>query len=570
MIFPQSFVRFPLRAITLASASLLVAATGPQAAIPHVATPAVDVPLMKDVVKTLSSDALEGRGPSTRAEPKVLDTIIAQFKAAGLKPGVPASKGKPAGWLQDVPTVEMTGTHHTPLTITGGGAPLSFAYGSEFVAGSYRVVPHTEIAPSELVFVGHGVNAPELGWNDYAGVDMHGKIAVILVNDPDYREEGEVGLFKGRRMTYYGRWTYKFEEAARQGAVGALIVHDTFPAAYGWNVVQSSWSGAQYFVAKANNAMDQTEVNGWVQLPVAQKIFAAAGQDLTKLTEAATHKGFRAVPLGVKASLGFDSAIRRSNSHNVVGILPGQTRPQEYVLYTAHWDHLGHCKPDAKGDGICNGAVDNATGVAALAALAKANVKAGAAARSQVFVSVTLEESGLLGSEWYAQHPVYPLARTVGGVNMDSLAPTGAAHDYAMTGGDKSDLTAYFRQALAEGGLVESPEDHPERGSYYRSDHFSLAKRGVPMFDLGRGTDYVNGGKAAGAAASEDYVEHRYHQPSDQYSPNWDWSGITADVQLYYKLGRMLATTTAWPNWHPSDEFRKARDASCAGVKGGC
>ena len=570
MKFPQKFARLPLRALALTSASLLIAATGPQPPIPHVATPAIDVPLMKDMVKTLSSDALEGRGPSTSAEPKVLDVIVAKFKAAGLKPGVPASKGKPAGWLQDVPTVEMTGSHYTPLTITGGSTSLSFAYGSEFVAGSYRVVPHTAIAPSELVFVGHGVNAPELGWNDYAGVDMHGKIAVILVNDPDYRVEGEEGLFKGRRMTYYGRWTYKFEEAARQGAVGALIVHDTFPAAYGWNVVQSSWSGAQYFVQKANNAMDQTEVNGWVQLPVAQKILAAAGQDLGKLTEAATHKGFRAVPLGVSASLSFDSAIRRANSHNVVGILPGKTRPQEYVLYTAHWDHLGHCKADAKGDGICNGAVDNATGVAALAALAEANVKAGPAARSQVFVSVTLEESGLLGSEWYAQHPVCPLARTVGGVNMDALAPTGAAHDYAMTGGDKSDLTAYFRKALAEGGLVETAENHSERGSYYRSDHFSLAKQGVPMFDVGRGTDYVNGGKAAGAAAMEDYVAHRYHQPSDEYSQKWDWSGITADVSLYYKLGRMLATTTAWPNWHETDEFRKARDASCAAVKGGC
>ena len=575
MIFEQTFAQVSMRAIALATATLLVAATGPQPAIPHIATPTIDVPLMKDMVQTLSSDALEGRGPSTRAEPKVLDAIIARFKAAGLKPGIPASKTKPAGWLQDVPTVEMSGSHHSPLSITGGTAPLSFAYGSEFVAGSYRVVPHTEIGLSELVFVGHGVNAPELGWNDYAGVDMHGKIAVILVNDPDYREEGEAGLFKGRRMTYYGRWTYKFEEAARQGAKGALIIHDTFPAAYGWNVIQSSWSGAQYFVAKANNGMDQTEINGWVQLPVAQKIFAAAGQDLAKLTEAATRRGFRAVPLGLKANLSFDSAIRKSNSHNVVGILPGKTRPQEYVLYSAHWDHLGICKgslgkPDAKGDGICNGAVDNATGVAALAALAKANVQAGAAARSQVFVSVTLEESGLLGSEWYAQHPVYPLARTVGGVNMDALAPTGAAHDYAMTGGDKSELTAYFRKALAENGLVESPEDHAERGHYYRSDHFSLAKQGVPMFDVGRGLDYINGGKAAGAAQTEDYVVNRYHQPSDEYSPNWDWSGITADVQLYYKLGRMLATTSAWPNWHKTDEFRSARDKSCAGVKGGC
>ena len=565
MHFPQTFARLALRALALASAPLLVAANGPQATIPHITVPPIDVPLMKDVVKTLASDEFEGRGPGSLVEAEVLDAIITRFRAAGLKPG---GQG---GWLQEVPIVEMTASHQSALTVTGGtGAPLSFAYGADYVAGSYRFVPQTVLRQAPLVFVGYGIVAPELGWNDYAGQDLHGKIAVILVNDPDYARADESGPFKGRRMTYYGRWTYKFEEAARQGAAGALIVHDTFPAAYGWNVVQSSWSGAQHFVARANDGMDQTLANGWVQLPVAERIFAAAGKDFAALRKAAGRKGFKAVPLGLTASLSFDSEVIRASSHNVIGILPGKVRPDEVVLYTAHWDHLGHCKPDAKGDGICNGAVDNATGVAALVALAEANAKAGPAERSQVFVSVTLEESGLLGSEWYAQHPVYPLARTVGGVNMDSLYPTGRAHNYSMTGGDKSELTAYFRAALAENRLVEAAEDHVERGSYYRSDHFSLAKQGVPMFDLGRGTDYVNGGKAAGAAAMEDYIAHRYHQPSDEYSESWDWSGITADVALYYKLGRMLATTTAWPNWHPTDEFRKARDASCAAVKGGC
>lgn len=540
-----------LAALLLAAVSAPVMAAAP--ALPVVKVPPIDVALMKDTVKTLAADDMEGRGPSTAVEPKVLNAIIARFKAAGLKPG-----GEKGGWLQTVPTVEMTVTQSSPLTIGGVG----FVRGSDFVATSFRHAPHTEIKDSDLVFVGYGINAPELGWNDYAGVDMHGKVAVILINDPDYAAKDEAGLFKGRRMTYYGRWTYKYEEAARQGARGALIVHDTFPAAYGWNVVQSSWSGSEYYVARPDNAMDQTEANGWIQMGVAKKIFAAAGKDFAALSEAAKVKGFKAVPLGLKASLSFDSTIRRSESHNVVGIQKGRIKPDEVVLYSAHWDHLGHCQKDSTGDGICNGAVDNATGVGALMALAEANVKAGPARRSQVFVALTLEESGLLGSEFYGQNPLYPLSKTVGGVNMDALAPIGRARNYAMTGGDKSELTAIFRGVLGQEGLYESPEDHTERGHYYRSDHFSLAKRGVPMFDIARGQDLFVGGEKAGAAATEDYVEHRYHQPSDEYSDKWDWSGITQDVKVFYKLGRILADGSAWPNWHKTDEFRGIRDAS--------
>jgi Zn-dependent M28 family amino/carboxypeptidase len=366
-------------------------------------------------------------------------------------------------------------------------------------------------------------------------------------------------------MTYYGRWTYKFEEAARQGAAGALIVHDTFPAAYGWNVVQSSWSKSQLYLQSDKDGADQTMANGWMQKRVAENIMAAAGKDLTSLITAAGQKGFQAVPLGLKASVSFDNKTRKSSSHNVIGILPGKAAPKEYVLYSAHWDHLGRCKPDARGDDICNGAVDNATGVAALAAIAKASAKAGAARRSQVFLALTLEESGLLGSKWYAEHPVYPLRQTVGGANMDALSPTGAAKDYSMTGGDKSELTALFRKALREKGLVESPEDSPEKGSYYRSDHFSMAKLGVPMFDISRGIDLVKGGKTAGKAASDDYTNNRYHQPSDEYSTKWDWSGINQDVSLLYRLGHMLADSKVWPNWYPTDEFRAIRDKSRAG-----
>ncbi|MDE2435731.1 MAG: M28 family peptidase [Sphingomonadales bacterium] len=527
--------------------------------VPSVKVPPISVETLKDVTRTLSSDAYEGRGPGTPAETKTVAQIISRFKAAGLKPG---NKGS---WTQDVPTVVMEAGNFSPLTVSAHGQVMAFSHGKDFVAGSYRIVPHTQLADAPLVFVGYGINAPELGWNDYAGQDMKGKIAVILVNDPDYEQADETGLFKGRRMTYYGRWTYKFEEAAREGAAGALIVHDTFPAAYGWQVVQSSWSGKQKFVQSANDGMDQTQSNGWIQKPVAEAIFKAAGQDFAALSAAAKVKGFKAVPLDATASLSFDNTIERAMSHNVIGVQPGRTRPGEYVLYTAHWDHLGHCQANAKGDDICNGAVDNATGVASLVALAEANHKAGPAARSQVFLAVTLEESGLLGSEYYARNPVYPLARTVGGVNMDGLLPGAAARDVEVTGGDKSDLTRYLKAAMAAMGLHESPEEHSERGHYYRSDHFSFAKRGVPMFDVGRGTDWIKGGKAAGQAAAEAYTSTDYHQPSDEFHEDWDWSGPVQNVKLFYTLGRSLAETSDWPNWHKTDEFRLIRDKSRAG-----
>jgi len=529
--------------------------------VPAITVPKITGDTIRDVTKELSSDRYEGRAPGSRAEDLTITYIINRFKAAGLKPG---NKGS---WLQEVPTVDITAKNADGLTVEAGGQKLHYNFGPDMVAGSYRVTPETRIKDAPLVFVGYGINAPELGWNDYAGTDMKGKIAVILVNDPDYEQADEKGLFKGRRMTYYGRWTYKFEEAARQGAAGALIVHDTFPAAYGWQVVNSSWTGTQHYIASANNAMDQTQANGWVQKPVAEAVFTAAGKDFAALSAAAKLKGFKAVPLGASASLSFDNEIKRGTSRNVIGILPGKKRPNEYVLYTAHWDHLGRCTPDKTGDNICNGAIDNATGVGALVSLAEANVKAGAADRSQVFMSVTLEESGLLGSRYYAEHPVYPLSRTVGGVNMDGVGPGSPSKDVSVTGGDKSDLTRYLKAAMKAMGLYETPEDHPERGHYYRSDHFSFAKLGVPMFSVGRGSDWVQGGKAAGDAAAEDYVQHRYHQPSDQYDATWDWSGAVQEISLFYRLGRSLAMTTDWPNWHKTDEFRRIRDKSRAGAK---
>ncbi|MFN5783467.1 MAG: M28 family metallopeptidase [Novosphingobium sp.] len=551
-----------LRPLLLAMLAVPAALQAKPAPVPTVQPVALSEKTLADMVKTLSSDEFEGRAPGTVGEDKTVAYLIERFKAAGMQPG---NKGS---WTQDVPTLEITATNMAGLAITGGaGGTMLFAPGKDFVAGSYREVARTAFSDAELVFVGYGINAPELGWNDYAGVDMKGKVAVILVNDPDYETASEDGPFKGRRMTYYGRWTYKFEEAARQGARAALIVHDTFPAAYGWNVVESSWTGAQYFVQRTNKGMDQTEANGWIQKDVAEAMLKAAGQDLTQLTAAAKRKGFKPVPLGLKASMNFDNALRTAMSKNVIGLLPGKKRPDEYVLYTAHWDHLGRCKANAKGDDICNGAVDNATGTAMLAAIGEANVKAGATDRSQVFLAVTLEESGLLGSEYYAANPVYPLAKTVGGVNMDALSPGSPSRDYQVVGGDKSELTRYVVAATKAMGLTQAPESDIERGYYYRSDHFSFAKRGVPMFNLGRGNDWVNGGKAAGEAAAKRYNAEAYHGPEDEFDPNWDWSGMLQDGELFYRLGRSLAMSSDWPNWHPTDEFRAVRDASRKGAK---
>ena len=514
---------------------------------------------MKEVTRTLSLDEFEGRAPGTPGEEKTLAYLVDQFERAGLQPGNAGS------WFQDVPLVEITASRHEPLTVAG----KSYAIGQDWVGVSYREVPRTDLDDSEIVFVGYGIVAPEKGWNDYAGIDMRGKTALILVNDPDYEMAGLEGAFNGRAMTYYGRWTYKFEEAARQGAAGALIVHQTEPASYGWATVESSWSGPQVYARRADGGSSQTLVNGWVQHRVAEEIARAGGMNLAQLSAAAKQPGFRAVPLGITASTGFANGIRRFASKNVIGILPGAERPGEYVLHTAHWDHLGRCTPNDAGDDICNGAIDNATGTAALVALGEAHARAGPAARTLVFLAVTAEESGLLGSEYYGANPVLPLAHTVGGLNMDALSLAGPARDVTVVGGGKSELDAYLSRALADLGRVATPDPSPQAGYYYRSDHFSLAKRGVPMFYVDGGQDLVVGGRAAGEAYELAYRDKAYHQPDDEYDPNWDWSGTMQDVQLFYRLGRMLAEADAWPSWYPDDEFRRIRDESCAPA-GGC
>ncbi len=538
---------------------LLLATTAPAMAQ---TAPVISEQTLKDVTKELSSDAFEGRAPGTAGEEKTVAYLAKRFAAAGLQPG---NKGS---WYQDVPLVEITAKNVSPLVFKGAGAPMSLTYGPQAVIGSYRVTPRVAVKDSPVVFVGYGIVAPEKGWNDYAGVDVRGKTVLILVNDPDWQTPGLDGPFGGRAMTYYGRWTYKFEEAARQGATAAIIIHQTEPAAYGWNVVQSSWTGAQQVAATKNDGADQSAAIGWIQHDTAQKLFAGKGMDLAALTAAAGRKDFRAVALpGVTASVSFDNTIRRHMSRNVVGVLPGTTRKDEYVLYTAHWDHLGHCEAAPDGDDICNGAIDNATGTAALVALAEANKRAGATPRSQMFLAVTGEESGLLGSAYYAANPVVPLAQTVGGVNMDALSMAGPARNVVVVGKGKSELDGYLDRALAAQGRVATAEPTPEKGFYYRSDHFSMAKRGVPMLYFDAGDDLIAGGKAAGKAAAEDYEAHRYHGPKDEYDPNWNWSGVVQDVGIYYAVGRALAESDAWPNWVAGDEFRAIRDKSRAGGK---
>jgi len=546
---------------TAFAALLSLAACSPESDDPNTAIPDVEVPelslsTLQDVTRQLSSDEFEGRSPGTAGEEKTVALLIEKFKEAGLQPGNNGS------WTQDVPLVEITAVNPTPLTFSGGAAPMTLQYGADYVAGSYRVQPSISVKDSDVVFVGYGINAPEKGWNDYDGTDVKGKTVVILVNDPDWQTPEAQGEFNGRAMTYYGRWTYKYEEAARQGAAAALIVHDTEPAAYGWNVVKSSWTGTQYLADSTNGGADQTAANGWIQLEKAKQLFAGAGKDFDALREAAKKKGFKAVPLsGVKASFGFDNRIAKKMSRNVIGVLPGAKRPDEYVLYTAHWDHLGRCTP-VDGDDICNGAVDNATGTAALVTLAQAFKAAGAPDRSLVFLAVTAEESGLLGSKFYADNPVFPLGQTVAGVNMDALNSVGPTRDIVVVGRGKSQLDAYLEKAARTDERTVVDEPTPEKGFYYRSDHFSFAKRGVPMIYFESGEDLVDGGVEAGKKAAEDYVEKRYHAPGDEFEAITNWDGMMADLRLYYAVGRMLAMTSAWPNWNEGDEFRAARDKS--------
>jgi len=521
-----------------------------------------DAARLSQNIKILSSDAFEGRGPATPAEAKVIDYVSKQFAAAGLQPGGDVVDGK-RQWTQAVPLLrsEIAGTPQISLNENGTVVPLQ--QGPQIaVLAPLNGAKQIDIANAPLVFVGYGVKAPERNWDDFKGQDMHGKILVVLVNDPDF--EGGEGDFGGKAMTYYGRWTYKFQEAARQGAAGVIIVHETAPASYGWEVVQNSNTNAQFDIVRDNPAADHTQFESWIQRPLAVQLFQRSGLDFEAAKAAAKKRDFQPIPLKATLSARYSANTSVATSHNIVGLLPGSKYPDETVIYSAHWDHLGIGKPDATGDRIYNGAIDNGTGVSQLIEQARAFAEGPRPERSVVFMAVTAEEKGLLGSEYYATHPLYPLGKTVGVINTDVMNVWGREKNFTIRGTAKLGL---LDDLIAEGkkqGRYYTQDPHPETGGFYRSDHFSFAKVGVPAFSFGPGLDLVNGGTAAGEAHAREYNQLHYHQPSDEWSSKWDYSGVIEDAQLLHMLGERLADSREWPNWSADSEFRAERDKTAA------
>jgi len=515
------------------------------------------------VDRFISSDAFEGRGPATRAETKTINYIADQFRAIGLQPGGDVVNGQ-RSWFQAVPLLksDIVGTPQFSLDL-GNGQALALTQGNEIALRAPLNGQQTiNLAKVPLLFVGYGVSAPERNWDDFKGVDVHGKLLVVLINDPDF--EGGEGDFGGKAMTYYGRWTYKYEEAARRGAVGVLIVHETDPASYGWNTVKNSNTNTQFDIVRQNPAASHTLFESWIQRPLAERIFAASGLNFEQAKAAARTRAFQPIPL--KATLSANAHVKAETitSHNVVGYLPGKKYPDETVIYTAHWDHLGIGKPDERGDTIYNGALDNATGISQLIEQARAFAREPRTERSVVFLAVTAEEKGLLGSEYYAQNPLFPEAKTAGVINTDGGQIWGPARNFTISGNAKLGL---LDMLIAEGqkqGRYYSPDPHPEAGHFYRSDHFSFAKVGVPAISFGEGNDLVNGGIPRGEALEKEYIDKHYHQPSDEWSPAWDFTGMAEDDQLLHNLGRDLANSREWPNWSPDSEFRALRDKSAA------
>ncbi len=525
-------------------------------AIPREARDAITADQLAAHVKVLASDAFGGRAPASPGEDKTIAYITEQFTQLKLEPA------GPGGYLQAVPLVEITGRPVGTLMTHGvrGSSDNRFVYKEQFVAWTKRVVDQASINNAPLVFVGYGVVAPEVKWNDYAGVDVKGKTVVILVNDPDF-STGDTTRFRGKAMTYYGRWTYKFEEAARQGAAGALIVHETDAAGYPWEVVRNSWSTPQFSLVAPDSNMSRVAVEGWITSNTARSIFRQSGQDYDQLKARAARPGFKAVPLDVRATLTIRNSIRRSTSHNVMGVLRGSEHPDEYVIYMAHWDHFG-IDSSARGDQIMNGARDNASGVSAILTLAKAFTSLPQPPRRSVaFLAVTAEEQGLLGSQYYASNPLVPLNKTVAAINIDGVNIWGPTRDVTVVGLGNSELDDYIREAAAAQGRVVRPDAEPEKGFFYRSDHFSFAKQGVPALDPEDGIDNVERGEAWGREQRDKWTAEKYHKPSDEYDSTWNLAGAAEDVQLYFAVGYRLASEHTWPNWRAGNEFRAARDA---------
>ena len=502
---------------------------------------------IKRHIKTLASDEFEGRLPTTAGEKLTLDYLVTELSNMGLAPGNGDS------YLQAVELVEMTADPAMTMSIGDN----QFIYKQDMVASTKREKEIVELTKSELVFVGYGVNAPEYDWNDYQDLDVKGKTVVILVNDPGF-ENPEGGKFQGKTMTYYGRWTYKYEEASRQGAAGALIVHETAPASYGWSVVANSWSGPQYGLVTKNGNADRVAVEGWLTLEAAQKVFKDAGLDFAE-QKALAMAGPYAKAMPLTASVTVNSTIKKSTSNNVIATLAGSVKPDEHVIYSAHWDHLG--KDSSKeGDQIYNGAHDNATGVAANLAMAKAFSELDAKPqRSVSFLFVTAEEQGLLGSKYYAEHPLIPIKNTVANINMDAMSVLGRTKDVAVVGMGKSELENYLTKAAMRQNRVLVEESRPEAGSYFRSDHFNFAKQGVPALYAKGGSEPIDEETAKYRKRTNVIVTGCYHQICDQFRENWDLSGIVQDTQLLFEVGYEVANTDDWPQWSPTSEFQRAK-----------
>jgi len=510
---------------------------------------------IKSHIAVLADDSLQGRKPFTIGETKAINYISSQFKKLGLEPGNNGS------YFQEVPMVEITSTPSATMQITGGKTNISLSALTDFVASTRREVDTVSLKNSPLVFAGYGVVAPEYHWNDYAGLDVKGKTVIVLVNDPGFKS-GDRTLFKGDTMTYYGRWTYKYEEAARQGAAGIIIVHQTEPASYGWSVVTNSFTGAKLYLQQKDKHLSRCKVEGWMTEEAAKKLLSAAGitGDIRAI---ARKRDFKAIPLNLNATLTVQTRLKYSTSHNVVAVLKGSTTPDECILYTAHWDHLGVGKPDAKGDSIYNGAVDNASGVAAVLSVAKAFTQLkDKPKRTIVFLAVTAEEQGLLGSEYYATHPIFPLSKTVADLNMDALGDYGETNDFAITGKGQNDLEDYVKTYADEHSKKVTGDKNPGAGGYYRSDHFNFAKVGVPALDLNNGAESTAHGEAWGKQKQKEYGDLHYHQPSDNYTPAMNADGMAQVANLLFAVGNKLANETTFPGWKNGSEFKAVREKS--------
>lgn len=518
-------------------------------------TPELSAADLRARIEILASDSFEGRAPGTAGGRKTVEWLEAEYERIGLSPaGVD-------GYRQAVPLLSATlDARRSSLKVATPDGERTLEYGPQAVYWTKRVQETVAVDTSDLVFVGYGVVAPEYQWNDYKGLDVAGKTVVILVNDPGYAVKEDV-FFNGEAMTYYGRWTYKYEEAARQGAAGALIVHETAPAAYPWSVVEGSWTGPQLDLEAPDGGASRAAFEGWISLETAEALFAAAGKDFAAEKKAALTPAFTPAPLeGLSVSAELSTSFSRQTSHNVAGYVAGTDAPDEFVLYMAHWDHLG--RSFAGDDTISNGAVDNATGTAAILEIAESFANLGVKPkRSVLFLAVTAEESGLLGSAYYAEDPLVPLADTVAGFNIDAMLPVGPTKDMIVIGSGASELEDLLTIVAKSKGKYLRPDANSEKGYFYRSDHISLAKKGVPMLYADTGIDAVQGGEAAGRAFADAYTAERYHKPADEYDESWNLDGMIEDVEILYETGRRLAFSRQWPNWYEGSEFRALRDA---------